>query len=252
MYNTRSSHAWSQGVGVLLIWRSKMATKHKFEFDAETRKDVGKGASRRLRHANLVPAVVYGGGEEAASLTLNHDKVVVALKQEAFYSHILTLKTAKKSERVVLKAVQRHPAEPRVLHIDFLRVRADQKLHMHIPLHFLGEEDAPGVKEGGAFSHIMSDVEVSCLPDNLPEYIEVDLSNMALDQVIHLSDIKLPKGVELIAFAHGVEGHDLPVVTLHIPRIVEEEVITDAEEVTAEGAEGETAEAAAPSEENKE
>lgn len=217
-----------------------MAKNHKFEIDAELRKDIGKGASRRLRHANQVPAVVYGAGEEALSLTLNHDKISIALSQEAFYSHILTLNVNKKAEKVVLKAVQRDPSKPRIHHVDFQRVRANQKLHMHVPLHFIGSDDAPGLKEGGLISHIISDVEVSCFPADLPEHIEVDVSKMVLNQVIHLSDIKLPKGVELVAFAHGVEGHDLPVVSMHIPRMVEEEVIAPAEE----GAEGETAEGA--------
>lgn len=215
-----------------------MSTNLKFELEAETRADIGKGASRRLRHANLVPAVIYGAGEPAISLTLNHDKVAVALAHEAFYSHILTLKVGKKNEKVILKAVQRNPARPRINHIDFQRVRADKKLHMHVPLHFIGDEKAPGLKEGGVISHVMADVEVSCLPADLPEHIEVDVSGMVLNQVIHLSDITLPKGVELVAFAHGVEGHDLPVVTLHIPRIVEEVVEeAPAEEAAAEGEE---------------
>lgn len=217
-----------------------MATNLKFELEAETRADIGKGASRRLRHANQVPAVIYGAGEPAVSLTLNHDKVAVALAHEAFYSHILTLKVGKKSEKVILKAVQRNPSRPRINHIDFQRVRADQKLHMHVPLHFIGGEDAPGLKDGGVISHIMADIEVSCLPADLPEHIEVDVSGMILNQVIHLTDLKLPKGVELVAFAHGVEGHDLPVVSMHIPRIIEEVVEeAPAEEAAAEGAEGE-------------
>lgn len=223
-----------------------MSATLKFELEAEPREDIGKGASRRLRHANLVPAVVYGAGESPVSLTLNHDKVAVALAHEAFYSHILTLKVGKKNESVILKAVQRHPAKPRVQHIDFQRVRADQKLHMHVPLHFIGSDQAPGLKEGGVISHNMSDVEVSCLPANLPEYIEVDLSNLALNQVIHLSELKLPKGVELVAFAHGVEGHDFAVASMHIPRVIEEEVVVEeTEETTAEAAEGEAASAEA-------
>lgn len=210
----------------------------KFELDAEVRGDIGKGASRRLRHANKVPAVIYGADQEPKSLTLNHDKVTVALAHEAFYSHILTLKLDGKSEKVILKDVQRHPSKPRVQHIDFLRVKANQKLRMNVPIHFLGEEKAPGIKAGGIFNHLMSDVEVSCLPANLPEYIEVDVSNLDLDQSVHLSEIKLPHGVELVAFAHGVEDHDQAVVSIHIPRIMEEEV---AEVVTEESAEGEAA-----------
>ncbi len=216
-----------------------MSTTIKFELDAQVRDDIGKGASRRLRHTDKVPAVVYGAGEAAVSLTLGHNQVFHALSHEAFYSRILTLNVNGKGEKVILKAIQRHPAKPRIAHMDFLRVRADQKLHMHVPLHFIGSEEAPGIKEGGVFSHIISDVEVSCLPADLPEFIEVDLSNFVLDQTMHLSELKLPKGVALVAFAHGVEGHDLPVVTLHIPRIIEEEVpVAAAEEGEAAASEG--------------
>ncbi len=220
----------------------------KFELEADVRADVGKGASRRLRHANKVPAVIYGGGEKPVTLTLDHNKTMNALSHEAFYSHILTLKVGKTIEKVILKDIQRDPSKPRLAHIDFLRVRSDQKLTMNVPLHFIGEEDAPGVKEGGVFSHTMSDVEISCLPADLPEFIEVDVSGMVLDQVLHLSDLKLTKGAELTAFAHGVEGHDHPVVSLHIPRIVEEEVVeavAEESEVTESTEEGATEEASA-------
>jgi large subunit ribosomal protein L25 len=214
-----------------------------FELEAEVRENIGRGASRRLRHADKVPAILYGAGEPAVSLIFDHNKLLKSLSFEAFYSHILTLKMGKKSEKVILKAVQRHPAKPRVMHIDLLRIRADQKLHMHIPLHFLGAENAPGVKDGGVISHGMSDVEVICLPADLPEYLEVDISNLALNGVIHLSEIKIPKGVEFAAFAHGVEGHDLPVVSIHMPRIEEEVVEAPVEEeASAEG----SAAAAAP------
>lgn len=202
----------------------------KFELEAELREDIGKGASRRLRHANKVPAIVYGAGEEPHSLILDHNQVSVALSHEAFYSHILTLKVGKKTEKVILKAIQRHPAKPRIAHIDFLRIRADQKLKMNVPLHFIGEEDAPGVKEGGIFSHLMTDVEISCLPADLPEFIEVDVSKMQLNDSLHLTNLKLPKGIELTAFAHGVEEHDQAVISIHMPRIIEEVV-----EVTPEG-----------------
>lgn len=218
----------------------------KFELEASVRQDIGKGASRRLRHINKVPAVVYGAGEAAMSLTLDHNKLVHALSHEAFYSHILTLKIDNNSEKVILKDVQRDPAKPRIHHIDFLRIRADQKLHMHIPLHFVGDDQAPGLKEGGVVYHAMTDIEVSCLPADLPEYLQVDTSKMNLDETLHLSDIKLPKGVELVAFSHGVEGHDLPVVSVHKPRIVEEEaIVVDTEEAAA--AEGEASTAAEPS-----
>lgn len=225
----------------------------KFELEATAREDIGKGASRRLRHSNLVPAVVYGAGEAPLSLTLNHDKLTVALKHEAFYSHIVTLKHGKKAEKVIIKALQRHPSKPRIQHIDFLRIRADQKLKMNVPLHFLGEENAPGIKEGGIFQHLMTDVEVTCLPADLPEFIEVDVSDLALDQSIHLSQLNLPKGVELVAFAHGVEDHDQSVISIHIPRIVEEEVVEAAapEEGAAPAEGGETAAPAEGEEKNE-
>lgn len=234
-------------------------TTLKFELEAEVRADIGKGASRRLRHADKVPAVVYGAGEDAVSLTLDHNKALHALSHESFYSHILTLKVGKKHEKVILKDIQRHPAKPRIAHIDFLRVRADQKLHMHVPLHFIGEDDAPGLLEGGVISHLMTDLEISCLPADLPEFLEVDVSKLALDQSVHMSEIKLPKGVELVAFAHGVEEHDQAVVSIHIPRIIEEEVVevaVEEEAAAAAAAEAEGAESAEKSagdaEKNKE
>lgn len=195
--------------------------KMKFEIEAAVRHDMGKGASRRLRREEKVPGVVYGGGKEPVSLTLEHKAVVKSLENEAFYSHILTLKTGSDSERVILKDVQRHAFKPRVMHIDFQRVRADEKLHMHVPLHFIGTEEAPGVKEGGLASHIMSDLEIACLPDNLPEFIEVNVADMQLNQIMHISDLKLPKGVESVALAHG---DDKAVISVHMPRVEEEPV----------------------------
>ena len=132
--------------------------------------------------------------------------------------------------------MQRHPAKPRILHMDFLRVRSDQKLVMNVPLHFIGEEKAPGLKEGGVFSHNMNNVEVSCLPADLPEFIEVDVSKMALNDVLHLSNLVLPKGVEILALSQGDEAHDSSVVSLHVPRVIEETVEAAPAE---EGAEGE-------------
>jgi large subunit ribosomal protein L25 len=199
-----------------------MASKQKFELDASVRHEIGKGASRRLRREEKVPGIMYGGGKEPVSITLEHKAISKSLENEAFYSHILTLKTGTDAERVILKAVQRHPYKARITHVDFQRIRADEKLHMHIPLHFKGGDQAPGVKDaGGLVSHIMSDVEVSCLPDNLPEYLELDISQMQLNDILHLSQIPLPKGVEIVALAHG---DDKPVVSVHIPRVEEEPV----------------------------
>lgn len=202
-----------------------MATKHSFEVEALVRNDLGKGASRRLRKSSQVPGVVYGGEKDAVSLTFEHNKLAKALEHEAFYSHILTLKTGTDSERVILKAVQRHPYKPVIMHVDFQRINMNQKLHMHIPLHFVGAENSQGVKEGGNVSHIMSDVEVSCLPGDLPEYIEVDVSGMAMNDILHLSDLKLPKGVDIVALLHD---DNKPVVSVHMPRIEEEPVVEEA------------------------
>lgn len=204
-----------------------------FIVNAEVRSDVGKGASRRLRHAGKIPAVLYGGGEAPVSLTVDHDEMFHHLEHEAFYSHILALKVDGKDVQAVLKDLQRHPAKPVILHVDFLRVSAKEKIKMSVPLHFVGSEEAPGVKLGGLLSHSMTEVEISCLPKDLPEYIEADVSGLALEQILHLSDLKLPKGVELVALAHGAE-YDLPVAAVHKTRATKE-----AGEGAAEGGEGE-------------
>lgn len=199
-----------------------MSTK-KFEVEAAVRSDIGRGASRRLRREESVPGIIYGGGKDSVALTLAHNKIAKSLENDAFYSHILTLKTGEETEKVILKDVQRHPFKPKILHIDFQRVRADEKIHMHVPIHFIGEDQAPGVKEGGGvISHIMSDVEVACFPDKLPEHIEVDVSTMQLNDTWHLSDLKLPEGVEIVALLHG---NDKSIISIHIPRVEEEEVI---------------------------
>lgn len=203
-----------------------MASKQAFVVEATVRHDSGKGASRRLRREKKVPGVVYGGKKEAVSLSLEHKDIAKSLQNEAFYSHILTLNTDKESDMVILKDVQRHPYKPVIMHVDFLRVSKDEKLHMHVPLHFIGEDKAPGIKEGGVASHIMSDVEIACLPANLPEFIEVDVSTLNMNEILHLSDLKLPNGVELVALGHD---DDKPVVSIHMPR--EEEI----EPVAAEG-----------------
>lgn len=203
-----------------------MATKKQnFELEAVVRHEIGKGASRRLRREEKVPGVIYGGGKDAVSLTFEHKLVAKALENEAFYSHILTLKTGTDAERVILKDVQRHPFKPRIMHVDFQRVRADEKLHMHVPLHFVGADKAPGAKEGGLISHILSDLEIACLPANLPEFIEVDISNMQLNQILHISDLKLPNGVESVALSHD---DDKAIVSIHMPRVEEEpEVVAE-------------------------
>lgn len=194
--------------------------KDLFTIDAQSRSDIGKGASRRLRHADSVPAVVYGAKKPPVSITLVHKDIMRALDNEAFFSHILTLNFGKGSEKVVLKDVQRHPYKPRILHIDFLRISENEKLAMNIPLHFTGGDVAPGVKQsGGLISHLMTEVSVRCLPKDLPEYIVIDLSKLELNQAVHLSDITLPKGVEIVDLIHG---EDRPVATVYIPRAIVE------------------------------
>ena len=199
-----------------------------FILRAEVRTDLGKGASRRLRHENKVPAIIYGAGKEPMGITLDHDKLAHNLENEAFYSHILTIDVAGKKEKAVLKDLQRHPAKPVLLHADFLRVSESEKLKMHVPLHFINEDQAPGAKIGGVVTHNLTEVEVLCLPKDLPEYLEVDLTGVEMEQILHLTDIKLPKGVELVELTHG-EGHNQAVAAIHKTRASK-----DAEEAAGE------------------
>ncbi len=188
-----------------------------FTLTAERRTDVGKGASRRLRHTGKIPAVMYGVGEDPISLTLDHDSFMHHLEHEAFYSHILTLSVDGQTYKAVLKDLQRHPAKSRMLHADFLRVGEDDVIHMSVPLHFIGEDVAPGVKAGGLVSHLMTSVEIICKAGELPEYLEVDLSTLEAGDSLHLSDIKLPAGAIIAALQHG-DDHDQPVASIHMPR----------------------------------
>ena len=192
-----------------------------FELNAEIRQDKGKGASRRLRRDNKVPAVLYGGGQDAVSLTLQHNTLVHNLENEAFYSHILTVNVGGKVEKAVLKDLQRHPYKPSLIHVDLLRINENEKLRMHVPVHFIGEDVSTGVKAGGVISHLANDVEISCLPKDLPEFIEADMTEVGLDETLHLSDLKLPAGVELVALTHG-DDHDLSVAAIHMPKVVAE------------------------------
>ena len=201
----------------------------KIELTAEVRQGSGKRASRRLRHANKVLATVYGAGKESANITMEHHKVAKALENEAFYSSILSLSINGQAEKVVIKAIQRHPSKPKLLHMDFYRINPKEKLNMHIPLHFLNEATSPGVKAGGVISHLLTEVEIRCLPDNLPEFIEVDLAKLELDKKVSLSELKLPQGVELTAFLHGgnKEEHDQAIVHAHMPHIIQEPIETE-------------------------
>ena len=194
-----------------------------FAVDAELRDDMGKGASRRLRRAGRVPAIIYGGNEKPTSISLDHNKMVHSLQNEAFFSHIITVNLAGKEYKTILRDLQRHPAKPVLLHMDFQRVSADQALHVHVPLHFMGEDVCPGVKQsGGSVSHNMIEVEISCLPKDIPEFIEVDVSTLEIGDSIHLSELVLPEGVTLMALTHG-EGHDQQVLNVHATKVAVEE-----------------------------
>lgn len=208
-----------------------MTAKAIFELTAELRDDQGKGASRRLRRVeNKIPAILYGGGEKPEAITLDHKKLMHALENQAFYTHLLTLNIAGKKQQAILKDLQRHHFKKAIFHADFLRVKATDYINMHVPLHFIGEANCPGVKAGGIISHLLMDIEIRCMASNIPEFIEVDLSNTALDQILHLSDLKMPKGVEVVALSHGQAAqHDYAVVSVHLPR-------RPAEEETSAGA----------------
>ncbi|MDY6979638.1 MAG: 50S ribosomal protein L25/general stress protein Ctc [Pseudomonadota bacterium] len=212
-----------------------------FVLQAESRSDQGKGASRRLRRTGRVPAVMYGAGKDPAMLSLDHDELVNQLKNEAFFSSILTVKVGNNEDQVILKDLQRHPGKPYILHMDLLRVSANEAIRVNVPLHFMNEEKCPGVKEGGVITHNLTEVEVSCLPGNLPEYIELDLAQLDIDQTVHMSELKLPEGVELVELMHG-EEHDQPVVAIHMPRAAKEETEEEEGGEEAEAAGGESEE----------
>jgi large subunit ribosomal protein L25 len=186
-----------------------------FELNAEPRGKLGKGASRRLRRAGQVPAILYGGGQEPQPLVLSHQDVLNQMKNEAIYSHVLTLRVDDRAESVVLRDLQRHPFKPTILHLDFLRVSADRALRAHVPLHFINETTARGVKlQGGVVNRALIDVEIECLPSVLPEFIEVDLGDLGLGETIHLSQLKLPDGVTLAS--HIEPGSETDVVVAGI------------------------------------
>ncbi|MGE0485187.1 MAG: 50S ribosomal protein L25/general stress protein Ctc [Gammaproteobacteria bacterium] len=189
-----------------------------FEIEGELRHDRGKGASRRLRRAGKLPAIVYGGHKDPVAIEVSHNEMLLHTEHEAFYSHILSLKLDGRAERVVLKDMQRHPYKPFIMHMDFLRVSESEAITIRVPLHFVNEDRCVGVKQGGGvISHLMSDLEITCLPKDLPEYIEVDLVDVNLGESIHLSELKLPAGVEITSIAHGGDAEQA-VVSVHAPR----------------------------------
>ena len=222
--------------------------KTSFELVAEFRDDQGKGASRRLRRDGKVPAILYGGPQDARPLSLNHTKLVQVLSDERCYSTILSIRVGEEQQAAVLKDLQRHPFKNQILHVDFQRVFEGEPIRLHVPLHFINEAACIGVKsQGGIISHLRKELEVLCLPKDLPEFIEVDVIELGLNQLIHLSEIKLPAGVQLPEL---IQGHDAPVVSVHTPR-AEEEIAPAAEAVAAvPGAEAPEGEAA-PGDEKK-
>ena len=191
-----------------------------YTLEASVRSDKGTGASRRLRREGKVPAVLYGTDKEAQGIALSHNKVWLAQENEGFYSHILTLVIDGQNQEVILKDMQRHPFKNQVLHLDFQRVDANQSLHTNVPLHFIGEEKA--AKKGGTVNHVMTELEITCLPKDLPEFIEVNVADLELGQALHISELTLPEGVTSVELSKG-ETHDLAVVTLHVAKKVTDE-----------------------------
>jgi large subunit ribosomal protein L25 len=206
----------------------------KIAIKAEPRKLQGTGASRRLRRTEKVPGILYGGGKDALPIELDHKDLLLKLRQEAFHASVLDMDVGGEKAQVLLRDYQMHPVKPRVLHVDFQRVAADKKIHMKVPLHFVNQENSPGVKlAGGLVQHVMNELEVRCLPKDLPEYITVDLGSLQAGHSLHLSSVQLPAGVEAVV----PKGEDPTVATVVIPRVI------SAEEEAAEAA----AASAAPS-----
>lgn len=200
--------------------------KISFELSAEFRDDQGKGASRRLRRAGRVPAILYGGRRDPRALSLSHEKLMTLVENEKFYSSIINLKVGELTQAAVVKDLQMHPAEPRVLHVDLQRVLENEKIRLRLPIHVKGATTNPGVKnQGGQVSHRIADTEVQCLPKDLPEYLEIDMSDMTINQSKFLSDIPLPPGVTLTALA---QGKNPVVVSIHAPRAEEPEAAAEA------------------------
>jgi large subunit ribosomal protein L25 len=220
--------AWSRAI---LFWRSKMT----IEINASIRKAQGTGASRRLRNTGRVPGVVYGAGD-VNMIEMDHNDLYYKLRAEAFHASILTLNLDGKKESVLLRDFVMHPFRQQVQHIDFQRVDAKKKMHIKVPLHFINEATSPGVKTGGGkISHVMTELDITCLPKDLPAFIEVDLGQMELGHSVHVGDLKLPAGVEIAA--HGTHAADAVVATVQVPRgMLEAEVTAEAEAAEAASA----------------
>ena len=208
-----------------------------FDLIAEIREDSGKGASRRPRREGKVPAIIYGAGRPPRALLFDHNRVIQQLENESFYSSILNIKVGDKSPAAIVKDIQRHPAKPFIVHMDFQRILEDQEIRMNVPIHLVGADVAVGVKQGGgSVSQMRNEVEVVCLPKHLPEYLDLDITELELDGMMYLSDIPLPEGVMIPELAQEEGGQAQPVVSIHVIKetVIEEEVEEGLEEV-AEG-----------------
>ena len=195
------------------------------QLNAEPRADSGKGASRRLRRMDMVPAIVYGGDSDPVSISLTHNEFAHELENEAIYTQIIDLNVGKNSEEVILRDLQRHPYKNRIMHADFFRIDKKKPIHVTVPIHVTNAEDCVGVKmDGGMMTQLVTEIEVVCLPKYLPEYLEIDAAELHLGEILHLSDIKMPEGVEIVALTHG-EDHDTGILSVVKTRA--EEVISD-------------------------
>ncbi len=215
-------------------------SQENFKIEASVRDDLGKGASRRLRREGNIPAIVYGGKKPPVSLTINHNELLKHLDHEAFFSHILELDIDGETDEVVLRDLHRHPYKTTVvLHADFQRITRGQKMRMHVPLHFDNREESKGAKAGGVISVIHNEIEIECLPRQLPEYLTIDLADLDVNESIHLSEITLPEGISIPELALG-EEHDVAVVAIHPPKVEkepeEQEAAGDEEETGGEEA----------------
>ena len=206
-----------------------------FEILGEVRVETGSSASRRLRKAGKVPAIMFGGEGDPLAFSVNQNEVRKHLENEAFSSHILTVKIGDNAAQAVLKAVTRDPVSSEVVHMDLLRINADKEISMNVPLHFLHEETCPGVKKGGIVTHLVLETEVRCLPKNLPEYLEVDVSAVDIGETVHLSDMNLPLGVELVSLRHGGASDDAALVSVQLAREDSEGEVTDGDDAGLEG-----------------
>lgn len=202
---------------------------NEFEFVAESRSHSGTGAARAVRREGKVPAVIYGGHADPKLLSLSHNEVLKHLQHEAVYSHVLDVTVDGKKEKAILKGVQRHPAKVQVLHLDFLRVSMSESIKVHVPLHFINESTSIGGKKGAIAAHSMVDVEVNCLPSALPEFIEVDLAKLDVGETIHLADLVLPKGIDIVLLHQGPE-HNLPVVSMMATKTSKDDAESSASE----------------------